>query len=728
MRDQGGISQLISAILSGRDLAILVFAPIIAGLAILALPPRARRHSARIALVTAAAGLAASLSLLSQPSGATLRIPRFLAQGIILRIDSLSMAFALTASVVWTCATLFALDYLRGERAAHRFFAFWLLTLGACQGVFASGDLFTLFLFFETMTLVSYALVVHEESRDSMDAGALYINLGIGGGLLLLGAIASVYYSTGDVSFAPSLEAIAASVPYVPVWIAFFFGFGIKMGMVPLHFWLPRAHPVAPGPASAVLSGILIKTGAYGLLRVSSSVMNPSVPVANLAYYREAFGLAVTGVGILTALTGSMNAMLESDSKRLLAHSSVSQMGYVLFAIGIASAYPAAAPYATAAAILQIICHAVYKSALFMMASASRKGIFLPQGEAAGPGSRLVLTAPLWISALGLASFPGFGAFGVKVLLHHAAAKSFVSSGLLGHLVLEIAFVAFGAAATWYALKLTRLILLEGTTTPCWPHHETPGAGGSEGEMLKGQTHAHRWLASRAAFSVSAVLVLALGFRPDVFVRGLVIPAMLGISTDAANPSSLASLLADKEYFTPASVAIALAAAATGAVALSSSGRLGKRAAYWWRPCAESLLGRCVLSPCRWGLALIERFMDRGVNRVLSRIPVLLFRALRALETVFDRRVDSAYERTAEITRQLTSGMSRLEEALTTASDPANMIALDAGPGPAGVKRQYEPRLASWNSANLNSAAIILAFVLMLLLLFLAGPHLDYRA
>ncbi|MGM0652083.1 MAG: complex I subunit 5 family protein, partial [Bacillota bacterium] len=194
------------------------------------------------------------------------------------RVDHLGAIFNLISAFIWFLATVFSISYMTHESRHNRYYFFYLLTLGGCLGTFLTADLFSLLLFFELMSLASYMLVIHGQSNEAMKAGRLYLYLGVFGGLCILSATMVIYWYTGTVEITPMLDKLLLIPAHTLIAALLIIGFGIKAGMVPLHIWLPKAHPVAPAPASALLSGIMIKAGAYGIIRTAAVIYTPSVP------------------------------------------------------------------------------------------------------------------------------------------------------------------------------------------------------------------------------------------------------------------------------------------------------------------------------------------------------------------------------------------------------------------------------------------------------------------
>lgn len=277
---------------------------------------------------------------------------------VSLRLDVLSYSLALLSAFVWFLVTVYSLDYMAREHAKSRYYPVLIFTLGSCQGIFMAGDFFTLFIFFELMSLISYILVIHEETPDALRAGYKYLIMTIIGGLALFFGVIITFEIAGSVS----LDVMPLINEYSPMaffaFIAFLIGFGMKAGVFPLHVWLPDAHPVAPSPASALLSGIMLKTGAYGLLRVIFHVFG--VDAVKEAGWDNIMGV----LAIITILLGSAVALTQEDIKRRLAYSSIGQMGYIVLGMAILN------EKALVGDVFHIFSHAFMKSALFLAAGA----------------------------------------------------------------------------------------------------------------------------------------------------------------------------------------------------------------------------------------------------------------------------------------------------------------------------------------------------------------------
>jgi hydrogenase-4 component B len=363
-------------------------------------------------------------------------------------------------------ATIFAIDYMNHEHDQGRFFAFFMLTLSGTVGVPLAGDLLSLLLFFELMSLASYVLVIHTQTDEAYHAGNIYLYLGVFGGMCLLTGIGLIYFNCGSVAIAAQACMIDGVNTYLLVaGLLMIIGFGIKAGMVPLHIWLPKAHPVAPAPASALLSGIMIKTGAYGIIRTVAMIYSPDqsfmagdsiiAGVNNLWHLVSDTGFVIIWFGIITMLFGVCMALLQDNIKKLLACSSISQIGYIIMGIGVAAYLGYDGAMGLAGSTYHILNHAFFKSTLFLAAGA----IVYLTGEL--NMSRLgdlrhkmpFTTAIVLIASLGIVGMPLFNGYASKTLLHHAIVEAYEHHHVYSLYIAEKLFTLASAGTVCYFLK-----------------------------------------------------------------------------------------------------------------------------------------------------------------------------------------------------------------------------------------------------------------------------------
>jgi formate hydrogenlyase subunit 3/multisubunit Na+/H+ antiporter MnhD subunit len=391
--------------------------------------------------------------------GLRLSFPHVLGLGISFHIDMLSYIVITITAILWFLVMVFAHEYMQVEHHVKRFFFFMGLTYAAVLGTVMAGDLLTMFLFFEIMTFASYVVVTHGQNRKSYVAGYNFIFMGLMGGFTIFMGMVMIYVMTGSVAFESAVTVFQTIpvLPYVAMGLLSF-GFGIKAGMAPVHVWLPRAHPVAPTPASALLSGVMIKVGAYGVLRTLTSFYFPTAEGALLEgawVYAEAIGAVLIWIGLFTMGMGVFFALIQKNVKRLLAYSSISQMGYIMVGVGIAGYLGSYGAMGYAGALYHIVNHALFKSLLFMVAGT----IYLTTKELnmnamGGLWRKMPITASVaLVAVLGIAGVPLFNGFISKSILHHGIVETYE----YGHAIFRFAEIAFNVISVGTAVVFLKM-------------------------------------------------------------------------------------------------------------------------------------------------------------------------------------------------------------------------------------------------------------------------------
>ncbi len=431
----------------------------------------------------------------------------FMQFGLYLNIDMISWVFAFLITLVWFLATLFSFAYMDHEHNLRRYYSFFIFTLGPILGVVFAGDFFSLFITFEIMTFSSFVLVIHKQNREALQAGSLYLYMAIIGGLSLLFAILLLYGNTGHLDMVPVLEQLGNQ--RTAILVLFMIGFGIKAGLVPLHIWLPLAHPVAPSPASALLSGIMIKAGAYGILRVSLVLFRPegAGSAADWTYIFNS-GYILMWIGIVTMLAGALMALLQSNSKRILAYSSISQMGYIATGFGVAIFMGVEGAMGFSGSIYHIVNHAIFKAGLFSMIGVVYMYTHeLDLSRLGGMIRKMPLVAITFIvAALGIAGIPGFNGYASKTLIHDAMLEAHQYYDVYGIFVAERLFVITSALTICYFLKLFRGVFLGPVPEKLDLKYRLP-------------------LSVNFVLTVFAVIVLGIGLFPNLVLERLLLPA-----------------------------------------------------------------------------------------------------------------------------------------------------------------------------------------------------------
>ena len=282
----------------------------------------------------------------------------FCGLGLHMRADGFRAIYAGIAAFMWMMTGLFAPEYFAHYHNRARYSFFNLMTLGATLGVFLSDDLYTTFIFFEVMSFTSYTWVAHEETPGAMKAAGTYLAVAVIGGLTTLMGLFLLWFQLGTLSFEGVRAALGeGTADPVAAWLIVV-GFAAKAGLYPLHIWLPKAHPVAPAPASALLSGILTKSGVFGLIIVCSRLMPGS----------SAFGNALLVLAVITMFLGALLALLSVDLKRTLACSSMSQIGFITVGLSIMVLLGEEGSLAAYGAVMHMMNHSLIKLVLFMAA------------------------------------------------------------------------------------------------------------------------------------------------------------------------------------------------------------------------------------------------------------------------------------------------------------------------------------------------------------------------
>ncbi len=317
---------------------------------LLAVPGRVGRVALRAAPWAALPVLAAALL---GARGDELELPWLLIDARF-RLDAIGHTFLLVAAALWSAAGVYASGYVR--RGRRRFHFFFLLTMTGNLTLPLAGDAATFYVFFALMTFAGYGLIVHDGGEAAARAGRIYLILAVIGEVFLLFGLLLAVDAAGGAGLTQMAAGLASSERAALVTACLFIGFGIKAGAVPLHVWLPLAHPVAPTPASAVLSGSMIKAGLLGWLRF--------LPLGEAAL--PGWGMIILTLGMIAALFGVAVGLLQRDPKTVLAYSSVSQMGLMNALVGLALAVPGAAAPAVAAITLYAAHHGLAKGSLFL--------------------------------------------------------------------------------------------------------------------------------------------------------------------------------------------------------------------------------------------------------------------------------------------------------------------------------------------------------------------------
>ncbi len=322
-------------------------------------------------------------------------------------LDAFNLFMLFTISLVSLCISLFSIDYLEHYGHKSTFYALFLVMIAGMNGLVLVPDLFSVYLFLEVAAVASYALVAFGLGYDELEASFKYLMLSVVASAFALLSITVIFGMTGSLNFqavAQGLQDLEARL-VLGVCVAFFImGFGLKAALVPFHAWLPDAHPSAPAPISAMLSGLLIKvSGIYALFRIVYSVIGITPALSRL----------LMALGTISMVVAALLALGQKDIKRMLAYSSISQVGYIVLGLALGT------PLGIAGALFHLFNHAVAKGLLFLN-SGSIQHITGTRNleELGGLGKMVPVTAGTnLVGALSIAGVPPLAGFWSKLII-----------------------------------------------------------------------------------------------------------------------------------------------------------------------------------------------------------------------------------------------------------------------------------------------------------------------
>lgn len=360
---------------------------------------------------------------------------------IALRVDAMGALFAATIAALVPLALAHAVGYLPDDPRQWHFHGFVLASLGCMIGVALSANLVTLLLFYELFSLLAWPLIVHERTPEAFRAGIKYLVYILSGGAMVFAGVALVYWLVDSVQFVPGgllSHSTSDGAPHGALLAAcclLLAGFGVKAALMPLHGWVPDAHPAAPAPFSAVLSGVMVAVGVFAILRVLLEIFGPAllVELGVLPWLAGLAGLAV--------VAGAMLAVAEDDLKRRLAYSTISQMAYVSLAVTLLH------PTVLAGALVHITHHAFFKGGLFFCAGSILASTRLRKiSGMRGLGRRMPWTGgALTLLALAMMGIPPLSGFVGKWTL----GTGMVQAGGFGHLAVILLGSLLAAVYLW---------------------------------------------------------------------------------------------------------------------------------------------------------------------------------------------------------------------------------------------------------------------------------------
>lgn len=358
---------------------------------------------------------------------------------ILLALDGFSLFMLFTISLISLCVSLYSINYMEHYGSKAVYYALFLIMITGMNGLVLSNDLFTMYLFLEVAAVASYGLVAFGLGQDELEASYKYLMLSAVASALVLFSITLLFGLTGSLDLGGMASGLKTpGNPGIAVLCAalFFMGFGLKAAIVPFHAWLPDAHPSAPAPISAMLSGLLIKvSGLYALTRVLFQVFGMNPALSTVLLY----------LGAVSILVGALLALRQNDIKRMLAYSSISQIGYILLGIGLGT------PMGILGALFHLFNHASGKALLFLNSGSVEQATGTRSlDKMGGLAKRMPFTAATSVvGSLTIAGVPPLAGFWSKLIIIIALFEA-------NHTGFAVIAVLASVLTLWYYLLMQR--------------------------------------------------------------------------------------------------------------------------------------------------------------------------------------------------------------------------------------------------------------------------------
>ena len=387
-------------------------------------------------------------------------IPAF---SIYLEANPFGMLIGIVGTLLATLVSIYSIGYMSDDKRVEYYYPLLMLMTAGVIGIGLSKDIFNLYLFFELMAISSYALVAfRRDEPEPVEAGFKYIVMSGAGTALGLFGVSILFRHTGTLDLDMIQQSIMAmegvSRPIVTAAAFIIVGFGVKAAMVPLHTWLPDAHSAAPSGISAMLSGIVIQAGLFTMLKIILTMTSMDIP----------FGLTLAVFAVLTMTLGNVLAFVQKDIKRMLAYSSIAQMGYILLGIGIGLQYNDGigvdvARLGLTGGLFHIVTHAFMKGLAFLCAGAFIHVLGTRNiSEMRGLGHKMPLAAIAFtIALLALGGAPPFSGFMSEWMIFSAGLQAISSIGWWG-MFFAVAAVLNGLLSLGYYLPTIMTLFLGG--------------------------------------------------------------------------------------------------------------------------------------------------------------------------------------------------------------------------------------------------------------------------
>ncbi len=435
-------------------LSLLIFFPLTASVGSLLI--KKESHGRMYALIISAAEFILSVYAALNLNGGEYILNGVLAGSFNLKLNSLSSVYIIIISAAWVVSAVVSLEYMHHYKNTKLYYFCYLVTLAMTVGVFLSADFMSAFVCFEVMSFSSFVWVIFEENDSSVYAAKTYLGVAILGSMLMFLGMGIIHTVFGTLEFDAlrSLETIPKDKAYVfAAGVMIMLGYGAKAAVFPLHIWLPKAHPVAPAPASALLSGLLTKVGIFGIIAVCSSLFYGDIP----------FGIVLWVLALITMFVGAFLAVMSDNFKRTLACSSMSQIGFILMGISCYVILGEEASVAVTGTVGYMMNHSVFKCLLFSVAAViymNTHKLNLNEIKGFGKNKPLLKTVFL-IGCLGIGAIPLFSGYISKTLIHEALLECahHLPEGVVS--ASEVIFMISGGCTIAYMSKLFYCVFVE---------------------------------------------------------------------------------------------------------------------------------------------------------------------------------------------------------------------------------------------------------------------------
>ena len=416
--------------------------------------------------------------------------------------DGLSISMAVITTVLMLVAALYSISYMKGKKNLATYYALLSLLFVGLLGVFITSNLIFFYFCWELMLVPGFFIVGGWGYKESYRASFKFFIFTHAGAVFVLLGIGAIYWLTNSVDFFTAATALLTANPEFVKWVllALTAGFAVKMAIFPVHLWLPDAYAESPAPMSALLGGVLTSAGAYAIIRISINTVLPSVMQLSPNFAANFLhGLAIFGV--ISAFFGSFVALAETDIKRVIAYSSISHMGYILFGVSL---FPVQA--AMTGSILHIVTHGLSKGLFFFSAGAVMSSLTIRNIKDMGglAGKMPVTGTSSAIAALSLGGAPPFACFISEFFIFMGAFQAIESGGSFYILPTALMLVATVLSLA-YSLRFVSNVFLGPPKTK----------EGAEGVKRKIEVP----LLMQASMIILVVLVVLVGIYPGIFTN-----------------------------------------------------------------------------------------------------------------------------------------------------------------------------------------------------------------